>query len=66
MKEKKEESGWLFPEFFKAAVDTEDPLPFGASVLSVMVGTGLIIVEPVAKIGSALGLDGGYVSDDDD
>ena len=65
MKEK-DDSGWLFPEFFKAAVDTEDPLPFGARVLSVMVGTGLIIVEPIAKIGSALGLDSDYISDSDD
>ncbi|MBQ8785372.1 MAG: hypothetical protein IJZ59_04945 [Alphaproteobacteria bacterium] len=65
MKEK-DESGWLFPEFFKAAVDTEDPLPFGARVLSVMTGTGLMIVEPIAKIGSALGLDSDYVSDSDD
>jgi hypothetical protein len=47
---------WLFPEFFKLAVSKDKDVGPGMRVYSVMVGTGLLVIEPVFKVCDKLGI----------
>lgn len=51
-----DKGSWLFPEFFKIAVSTDKDVDLGMRVISVMAGTGLLILEPVVKVCNKLGI----------
>ncbi len=55
-KEKDEDDGWLFPELLKLSVSTDEDVSVGERVISGMAGLGLMIIEPIGKLGNKLGL----------
>ena len=54
---KNDESGWLFPEFFKITVSKDSDVGLGMRIYSAIVGAGLIIIEPVVHVCHKLGVD---------
>lgn len=55
-KEKDEDDGWLFPELLKLSVSTDEDVSVGERVVSGMAGLGLMLIEPIGKLGSKLGI----------
>ena len=51
-----DKGSWLFPEFFKLAVSTDKDVDLGMRTISVLVGAGLLILEPVVKACDKLGI----------
>lgn len=51
-----DKGSWLFPEFFKLAVSKDKDVDLGMRTISVMVGAGLLIIEPVVRVCDKLGL----------
>lgn len=51
-----DKESWLFPEFFKLSVSTDKDVDLGMRTISVIIGTGLLIIEPVVKVCKKLGI----------
>ena len=49
---------WLFPAFFKLAASKNKDVDVRLRCYGILIGTGLLIVEPVVKICNKLGLIG--------
>ena len=50
-----DKKSWLFPDFFKVAIRKDESVGLDMRFYSLLVGTGLLVVEPAVKIFDKLG-----------